>query len=168
MRTIPNLLSFLRIPLALLFLQSNAEWRLFAVIAALISDGLDGYLARKYGTISKFGTLLDPITDKFFALMALSVFIYEQRIEFLQALFMLARDIAICFFGCYVVAKGNLRKYQIRSLMTGKITTALQFFVFCGILCNIPIPTYLYTLFIFLGVCTFIELCMSKYEIHRA
>ena len=55
--------------LALLFADGGHEtsWRIaaFAVFAvALITDRLDGALARSYGMVNEFGTLADPIADK--------------------------------------------------------------------------------------------------------
>src|SRR5689334_21786423 len=44
------------------------EWQRFAAIAifihAALSDGLDGYVARRYNQRSKLGIILDPIADK--------------------------------------------------------------------------------------------------------
>src|ERR1041385_7065977 len=44
------------------------EWQRFAAIAifilAAVSDGLDGYVARRYNQRSKLGIILDPIADK--------------------------------------------------------------------------------------------------------
>src|SRR5437899_3804134 len=44
------------------------EWQRFAAIAifilAAVSDGLDGYVARRYHQRSKRGIILDPIADK--------------------------------------------------------------------------------------------------------
>ncbi|MHC4592592.1 MAG: CDP-diacylglycerol--glycerol-3-phosphate 3-phosphatidyltransferase [Planctomycetota bacterium] len=43
-------------------------------LLAVISDCLDGYLARRTGTTSRLGTLLDPLVDKTMILCALFVF----------------------------------------------------------------------------------------------
>src|SRR3954447_15670519 len=44
------------------------EWQRFAAIAvfllAAVSDGLDGYVARRYNQRSSLGVILDPIADK--------------------------------------------------------------------------------------------------------
>src|SRR5437773_9524791 len=46
----------------------SLEWQLFAAIAifilAAVSDGLDGYVARRYNQRSTLGIILDPIADK--------------------------------------------------------------------------------------------------------
>jgi len=66
--TIPNLFSFIRIFLVIpIFYYISQNDNLMAVtyiLFAFITDGLDGYLARKLDKISDFGKLLDPFADK--------------------------------------------------------------------------------------------------------
>ncbi len=73
---LPNKLTILRIMLvpimmALLLVQVRGEYTYYAQIFALsifilaaITDGLDGYIARKQGSVTKFGKLIDPLADK--------------------------------------------------------------------------------------------------------
>ena len=73
----PNTLSLLRILLIPVFVlvyifSDTHQWvagLLFAV--ASITDLLDGYLARRTGTTSRFGTFLDPTADKLTVIAAL-------------------------------------------------------------------------------------------------
>ena len=62
----PNFLTLMRFPLALVFLQDDPFWRCAALILAMLSDGLDGYCARRYGKISRFGTFMGPISGQIF------------------------------------------------------------------------------------------------------
>ena len=63
-RDIPNVLSMLRmtlaIPSALLLLQEWYNAALLIFLAAGLSDGLDGYLAKRFGWRSRLGSILDP------------------------------------------------------------------------------------------------------------
>jgi cardiolipin synthase (CMP-forming) len=66
--TIPNLLSFLRMGLipvfASLLYYGEYEWALIVFFFAGISDGIDGYIARRFNQKSSLGTIIDPIADK--------------------------------------------------------------------------------------------------------
>ncbi|CDZ79512.1 CDP-diacylglycerol--glycerol-3-phosphate 3-phosphatidyltransferase [Candidatus Rubidus massiliensis] len=159
--TLPNLLSFLRIPLAFFFLQENIAIRFGAIIVAMISDGLDGFLARRYNVTSRFGTLLDPIADKFFVAFALTTLVLEQRMTGMQAALFLCRDMSVLLFGIFLIAKNELYNYQFKAIICGKITTFLQFVFLVCLSLQIPIPTFGYISFIVLGLLALVELFFS-------
>lgn len=156
MLTVPNLITLLRLPLALFFLQDNVVFRSLALVLAMISDVLDGYIARRYVGTSRLGTLLDPLMDKFFVLFVLTIFYFEHRLSLWEASTMLSRDFAVILFGFYLFGKGALGNYQFRAIWCGKIMTLLQFSVLLGLTFNIAIPPVVYFIFILLGVLTFI------------
>jgi len=58
--TTADLLSVLRIPLAVAFPFVSNDWRLVLLAAAAASDLLDGQLARRFGG-SAFGSVIDPV-----------------------------------------------------------------------------------------------------------
>ncbi len=162
MLNLSNLLSFLRVPLALVFLQQNVLLRMAAVILAMITDSFDGYLARKYHTVSKFGAILDPAMDKFFVYFVLVVFYLEGGIHLGEALTLLARDVAICIYGFYLFICRKWQGLKIKPLCFGKITTALQFLIIIGLTLHYQFSFYVYSLFILLGVLALIELFFRK------
>ena len=66
--TIPNILTFLRMILvpifAMLMVYGKYEWALVAFTVAGVSDGIDGFIARRLNQESELGTIIDPIADK--------------------------------------------------------------------------------------------------------
>ena len=162
MFTIPNLLSTLRLPLALVFLKQNVLFRVIAIILAMITDGLDGYLARKYKQSSAFGTVLDPMMDRFFVFFLIGIFFNEGSLGFWEASTMVCRDFSVMLFGFYLVFTGKLSSYRFRAIWCGKVTTTFQFLVFLALSLGYIIPPVVYTLFIVLGCLALIELYLSK------
>lgn len=65
MKNIPNILTILRIFLSigLLFTKPYTSDFYIICIIAEITDVLDGYIARKINVVSKFGALLDTVSD---------------------------------------------------------------------------------------------------------
>ncbi|MGQ0642246.1 MAG: CDP-alcohol phosphatidyltransferase family protein [Gemmatimonadaceae bacterium] len=125
--SLPNALSFSRLFLAAAFAAfPTREARLGLILVAALTDFLDGWFARRSNTISKWGELIDPIADRAFVFIALSVLLFEQTITTLQYFIVLSRDLAtaIAFVAARSVAW--LRPVAFRARFAGKLVTALQ------------------------------------------
>jgi len=133
-----------------------------AILLAMLTDSIDGYLARRSKTTSRFGAVLDPAMDKFFVFFALAVLFSENRIEIWEALMMVSRDFALCLFGLYLSLSGLWQTYEFRAIRWGKITTALQFFVLVGLTFGYAIPSYLYYSFVAFALFGLYELFQFK------
>lgn len=76
MRHLPNLICLLRIalvwPVANALVEENYGLALVLFVIAGVSDGLDGYLAKRFGWTSRLGKIIDPLADK---LLLVTVFI---------------------------------------------------------------------------------------------
>lgn len=162
MLNVSNLLSFLRLPLAFLFLQKNVSIRVTAVILAMATDIFDGYLARRNHTVSKLGAVLDPAMDKFFVYFVLFVFYLEESISLSGGAALLSRDFAVCIYGAYLFLTSKWAGLKIKPLCFGKITTALQFLILIGLSLNYRFSFYIYSVFIVLGVLALLELFLRK------
>jgi cardiolipin synthase len=66
--TVANILTFLRMALipvfAILLVYNREAWALLVFTVAGVSDGIDGFLARRLQQTSELGTIIDPIADK--------------------------------------------------------------------------------------------------------
>ena len=158
MFSLSNGLSLLRAPLALFFLSHSMFLRLAAILLAMFTDGLDGYLARRRRSTTQLGAVLDPAMDKLFVFIALGVLLYENQFELWQALSMITRDVFLCIFGVYLKISGKWRAYQFRSIRWGKATTVFQFIVLIALTLKLSIPAYAFGIFIIFGLLAFVEL----------
>ena len=156
--SLSNTLSLLRAPLAFLFLSQNANLRIFAIVLAMVTDSIDGYIARKCRSASRFGAILDPAMDKFFVYFALAVLLIESKIETWQAIAMISRDISLIFFATYLFTIKLLKNYEYKAIRWGKASTALQFIILICICMNIAIPSSIYLIFVLMGSMAFVEL----------
>jgi len=68
LRFVPNTITLTRMalaaPLSWLIAEGNHFWALTVAVYAGLSDGLDGFLAKRYGWQTRLGGLLDPVADK--------------------------------------------------------------------------------------------------------
>jgi cardiolipin synthase len=140
MAHLPNILTISRIVLlpvliGLIFLPGEAAaWAaLWVYIFCAVTDFLDGWLARRYGTTSNFGTFLDPISDKILVISLLMVLAAFDRLDGLwivPAIIIVAREFLVSglreFLGPQniTVPVSRLAKWK-----TGVQMTALGFLV---------------------------------------
>ncbi|GAB4234795.1 MAG: CDP-alcohol phosphatidyltransferase family protein [Chlamydiales bacterium] len=164
MITLPNVISLLRIPLALAFLQSHPTLRVYAIFGALITDWLDGFLARRNRNKTKIGALLDPLTDRFFVFFALSVLVYEMQIELWEILALASRDFAIVLFGGVLTLIGKIDRVIFKAIWCGKVTTVMQLFVLFSLTLGYHVPQTIYPFFFLLAFLALFELSYKNYR----
>ncbi len=70
-----------------------------------VSDGFDGYLARRHGT-TRAGAFLDPLADKILVLSAMFTLVSRDIFWILPVLIVAAREVAISMYRVVVGAKG--------------------------------------------------------------
>lgn len=162
MLTASNSLSFIRAPLAFLFLYESATLRIIAVILAMLTDCIDGYLARRNQSVSRFGVILDPAMDKFFVYFAMGVLYFENRIQSWEMATMLSRDFCLCIYTFFIWVSGHWKNLVLQAIRWGKATTALQFIVLIGLVLDITFPWYVYASFIAMGCFVFLELFQRR------
>lgn len=98
-------------------------------LAAALSDGIDGWLARRFRLKSRLGAVLDPIADKglmFAAIITLSVTSWPYELPVWYPVLVIARD-AIILTGCGVLRLLN-DHLEVRPSLLGKSSTFLQMF----------------------------------------
>jgi len=128
--TVPNVLSFLRILLIPVFVvlivrpsTTTAGLILFSIVAA--TDWVDGWVARRTGSVSELGKILDPVADRLAMAAGLIALVVRGAFPLWAALLILARDAAILVAGSLLLAG---RKVRIDVRFIGKIATLTLMF----------------------------------------
>ncbi len=93
---------FLTIPCAIALWYDLRIFTLIIAFIAIVSDYLDGYLARKLNQVTDLGKILDPIADKVLVLTIIVVMILKNDIPLWLASFIIFRDIAILLGGILI------------------------------------------------------------------
>jgi len=126
---IPNFLTLLRIvaiPLFLILLEDQRYQQAFAVfVAAGITDGLDGAIARLTKTKTTLGAYLDPAADKLLLVSSFIALGFMHAVPRWLAVVVIMRD-AIIVAGYFLLFVMTHATMEIRPSVTGKASTALQ------------------------------------------
>lgn len=89
----------------------------------IITDFLDGYVARKYKQVTKFGKLLDPFVDKLLIVVTTIILIIKNIIP-IYSLYIFIRDIIIWILALIMMKK---KKIVLAADIYGKTKTVLHF-----------------------------------------
>ncbi|HXI11413.1 MAG TPA: CDP-alcohol phosphatidyltransferase family protein [Thermoanaerobaculia bacterium] len=130
--TIPNGISLLRlliVPFVLLFAH-RGEFRLafWLFVFAAITDGVDGWLARRLNQRSSVGAMLDPAADKVMAILGFVMFTLSDRIPFRLPLWLtftiFVRDFMIVVFAYLLFTRIRIKRFP--PTISGKVSTVVQ------------------------------------------
>ena len=126
---LPNVLTLLRvlavpvIVVALLGETPNGDALAAGVFAlAALTDGLDGYIARRRRDVTTFGKLMDPLADKVLIIAALVSLVSLGRLAAWVAMVIIARELAVTGLRTVAADQGVV----IAASWLGKLKTALQ------------------------------------------
>jgi CDP-diacylglycerol---glycerol-3-phosphate 3-phosphatidyltransferase len=140
---IPNVLTVLRIVavpvivVALLDETPNGDALAAAVFAlAAITDGLDGYIARRRREVTTFGKLMDPLADKLLVVAALIALVSLDRLAAWVAMIIIARELAVTGLRSLAAERGVV----IAASWLGKVKTALQVAAIVALIIWNPTP----------------------------
>lgn len=126
---LPNTLTFARlvsIPIVLTCLSFPGRWgsflaTLFFVLAS-VTDILDGFFARRYGTVTVLGKLLDPLVDKLLVSLTMIMLIPLDRIPVWMVIIIIAREITLTGLRGIAASEGIF----VEASALGKYKTILQ------------------------------------------
>lgn len=103
---------------------SNAAlWAALGLMAvAEISDGVDGWVARRYGQVSAVGKILDPMADSLYRVSVFTAFAANRWMPVWMFLIMLWRDVSVSYLR--VVAEQRIGTLAARQ--SGKLKAVSQ------------------------------------------
>ena len=136
---LPNILSLIRlifVPITVwLLLEERYEFTFFIFIFCCLTDGLDGYIAKRFKLETNLGRILDPIADK---ALLMSVFLALGFEGFMESWIVIAaifRDSLIIFGSILLYMFYN--EYKIQPIFISKINTLFQFLLAVIIIGNL-------------------------------
>ncbi|MBW3639942.1 MAG: CDP-alcohol phosphatidyltransferase family protein [Actinobacteria bacterium] len=138
--TVPNVLSLVRllgVPVFLYWtLVTEQDGRaILLLMAAGVTDYLDGYVARRFSSFTRLGQLLDPLADRLYIFATLLALVARDGLPIWWALALIGRDLVLA--GCLPV----LRRHGYGPLAVnflGKAATFNLLFAFPMLLAALP------------------------------
>jgi cardiolipin synthase len=126
--SLPNFISFARllsVPVVIVFiLDSRMTAAFWLFVAAGISDGVDGWLAKHFDWKTELGAYLDPLADKALLVSVYLTFGWVGYIPLWLVILVAFRDLTIV--GGALLEQTITGAFKVRPMMVSKINTALQ------------------------------------------
>lgn len=133
MKYVPNTITIVRIffaPVFIWMLLAAGDdltsplrwWGAIIFIVGLGTDGIDGWIARRYNVVSEFGKLMDPIADKVLTLGALVTLSILGELPWWVTILIAIREIGITIYRFAM-----LSDHVIAASASGKLKTIMQF-----------------------------------------
>ncbi|GGE24869.1 CDP-diacylglycerol--glycerol-3-phosphate 3-phosphatidyltransferase [Marinithermofilum abyssi] len=101
-------------------------------ILAAVTDGLDGYIARKKKLVTNLGKFLDPLADKLLISAALISLVEMQRLDAWIAIVIISREFAVTGLRLVAAAEGHV----IAASAMGKLKTIVQIIAIVALMLN--------------------------------
>lgn len=125
---IPNIISIMRIilvvPTVMLLLDERYGQALILFAVAGASDGLDGYIAKRYHYVSRLGTILDPLADKLLLVCTYVALCWLDLLPVWLVITVIARDALIVSGG--IAYHYLIGQYDMVPTLISKINTFTQ------------------------------------------
>lgn len=110
----------------------------FIFILAAVTDGVDGYIARRKKMVTNLGKFLDPLADKLLVTTALISLVELQRLEAWMAIVIISREFAVTGLRMIAVTEGHV----IAASSLGKLKTIMQIVAIVSLMLNnVPFST---------------------------
>ena len=143
LRDLPNLISVLRIvlviPIVYLLVQRQFGLALVLFAVAGISDGLDGYLAKRYNWSSRLGSILDPLADKLLLVSAFLALAWVGEIPLWLVIAIMARDVIIILGG--IIYHYLIGQFEMVPTWISKLNTVFQIVLVLAIVFSLGVYT---------------------------
>jgi cardiolipin synthase len=104
--------------------RQHFGWALGWFVAAAVSDGLDGWMARHFHQQSRFGEYLDPIADKLLLSSLFVLLSLAGKLPWLVTILVFTRDVCIVVTAFVLYSATHFRDF--RPSIWGKLNTVVQ------------------------------------------
>ena len=143
-------------------------WATVVFIVAAVSDGIDGFLARRFNQQSELGAVLDPVADKLLQVTALILLSFDFKgafdpVPLWLPILVVSRDLFI-LLGFMVLKLVVGVKVEVKTHWSGKVATALTMVVIAMVLLRFT-RSPVYDLVLFLaGFCILTSLIVYVFR----
>ena len=145
LRQLPNTITCMRLlltlPIIWALLNGEYAWVLVLLLLAGLSDGLDGWLVRRYGWHTRLGGYLDPLADKVLMIGTYFTMAFVGLLPWWLMALVVLRDVVIMLGA--LLYRAVTHRLEMQPLLVSKLNTFFQIVLVISVLVNAgitPLP----------------------------
>jgi cardiolipin synthase len=139
LRYLPNIITGLRLlavpPVAVLLWLGEYKVALVVFALAGVSDGVDGYLARRFNWKSHWGAIMDPLADKLLLVTTAAVLTLKGLLPVWLFVLVMGRDVMLV--GGAALYRLWFGPFEVQPSVLGKMSTFVQILLVLSLLVHI-------------------------------
>lgn len=113
------------VPVIVAIMRNDFTLALILFAIASVSDGVDGFLARRFSWVSRFGAILDPLADKLLLVATFILLVYTEHLPVWLGVVVIGRDLIILAGAIFYHILFGV--YELAPTLLGKFSTLFQF-----------------------------------------
>jgi cardiolipin synthase (CMP-forming) len=148
LRQLPNTITCMRLlltlPIVWALLMGEYAWVLALLLLAGLSDGIDGWLVRRYGWQTRLGGYLDPLADKVLMMGTYFTVAFVGLLPWWLVVVVVMRDMVIMLGA--LAYRALTRSLEMQPLLISKLNTFFQIVLVISVLLDagvVPLPPLL-------------------------
>lgn len=140
---IPNTLTILRLFLIVVFvyvfyspnIENNTLWGILVFIFAGFTDLLDGFIARRYNMVTKWGKLMDPLADKLMLITVLICLYQKKMIPAIVIIIVGLKELMMILGAVFLYKNKNV---VVQANYYGKAATVAFYLAIIALVVDLP------------------------------
>jgi len=139
----------------------NKVWAFAVFILAGLTDVLDGFIARRFNLVTKWGKLMDPLADKLMLITVL-VCLFIDGVVPLWVILIIALKELLMIFGAAFLYKN--RHVVVQSNFYGKLATVLFYIAITALVFKIPYAAHILFIAVISTILAFIQYTVLNFR----
>ncbi len=145
-------------------IANNKAWAFAVFILAGVTDVLDGWIARRYNLITKWGKLMDPLADKLMLLMVLVCLAIDEVIPYWVIIIIAVKELTMILGAIFLLKE---REVVVQANIYGKLATVMFYFAVTALIFEFPYARYMLFAALISTILALIQYAVLNFKVNK-
>ncbi|NLB40681.1 MAG: CDP-alcohol phosphatidyltransferase family protein [Clostridiales bacterium] len=145
-------------------IANNKAWAFAVFILAGVTDVLDGWIARRYNLITKWGKLMDPLADKLMLLMVLVCLAIDEVIPYWVIIIIAVKELTMILGAIFLLKE---REVVVQANIYGKLATVMFYFAVTALTFELSYAKYILFAALISTILALIQYAVLNFKVNK-